>query len=245
MVIEPDPTGAGPGAPELILYARVWPRVKAILVDWAVIVGAFVVAALVGTHVQGAGAAAFVGWVAVWAFYDPIMVSLTGGTLGHHALNLRVVSDRTGGRPSFPAAFLRNVAKTALRRGLAARDGRLVAQQGAARLGRAARRCRRAIPARRARATSRGCGCSTAGPASRCALAARSRPSASASSGADGAQLGVVDIGDALRRATAAGLDLIEINRNAEPPALQDHGPPQARGGHRREGAREEPPGPP
>ena len=220
MAIEPDPTGAGPHAPELVLYARVWPRVKAILVDWAVIVGAFVVAALVGTHVQGAGAAAFVAWVAVWALYDPIMVSLTGGTLGHHALNLRVVSDRTGGRPSFPAAFLRNLAKTffgavsLLAMAVSSRSKALhdwVAGTPVQARDPGAARSRDFSKVRLldggTRFTLRVGG---AIPAEHVRLV-----------GADGAQLGVVDIGDALRRATAAGLDLIEINRNAVPPVCK------------------------
>ncbi len=38
---------------------------------------------------------------------------------------------------------------------------------------------------------------------------------------ADGEQVGVVDIGEALRRAEEAGLDLVEISPNAEPPVCK------------------------
>jgi uncharacterized RDD family membrane protein YckC len=215
----PSPESAA-GAADVVLYARVWPRVKAILVDWAIVVAAFLVAALVGTQVHGAGAAAFVAWVAVWALYDPLMVSLTGGTVGHHVLNLRVVSDRTGGRPTFAAAFLRNVAKTFLgavsllamaasTRSKALHDwvaGTTVqASDPGAALSRDFTKVR--LLDGQTRFTLRVGG---AIPAERVRLI-----------GADGAQLGVVDIGDALRRATAAGLDLIEINRNAAPPVCK------------------------
>jgi uncharacterized RDD family membrane protein YckC len=214
------PASPAPGAPEVVLYARVWPRVKAILVDWFILVAAFLVAALVGAHVEGAGAAAFVTWLAIWFLYDPLLVSLTGGTVGHHLLNLRVVADGTGGRPSLPAAFVRNVAKTFFgvvsllamaassrskslhdwiaRTTVQARDagGALSRDFNKVRLlegnTRFVLRVGGAIPADRVRLI-----------------------------GADGAQLGVVEIGEALRMATAAGLDLVEVNRAAEPPVCK------------------------
>src|SRR5262245_18246076 len=94
-----------------LLYARIWPRMKAILVDGFVLAAAFLVAALVGANLPGSGGVAFVVWFAFWVLYDPVMVSRTGGTIGHHVQNLRVVSDRTGGPPSLLAAFIRNVVK--------------------------------------------------------------------------------------------------------------------------------------
>ena len=101
-------------APDFCLYARVWPRTKAILIDGFVLMGVFLVAALVGANVNGSGATALLLWVAFWILYDPLMVSRTGGTVGHHLQNLRVVSDRTGHHPSLLIAFLRNVVKGVL-----------------------------------------------------------------------------------------------------------------------------------
>jgi len=106
-----NPTHESPQDPGYILYARIWPRMKAILIDGFVLMGVFVVAALVGTNLAGSGAVAFLVWVAFWVFYDPLMVSRTGGTIGHHLQNLRVVSDRTGQPPSLLVAFIRNVVK--------------------------------------------------------------------------------------------------------------------------------------
>ncbi len=102
------------GSGDYVLYARIWPRVKALLIDGFILSGLFVAAAMVGANVAGAGAAAFLVFVAIWALYDPLMVSFTGGTVGHHLQNLRVVSDRTGGQPSLPSAFARNIVKTIL-----------------------------------------------------------------------------------------------------------------------------------
>jgi uncharacterized RDD family membrane protein YckC len=108
--MEKSTDSASPG-PDYVLYARVWPRMKAILIDGVVLMGAFLVAALVGANLAGSGAVAFVVWVAFWVLYDPLMVSRTGGTIGHHVQNLRVVSDRTGRNPSLLVAFMRNLVK--------------------------------------------------------------------------------------------------------------------------------------
>lgn len=96
---------------DYILYARVWPRMKALLIDGFILMGAFLVAALVGANLAGSGAVAFLVWFAFWVLYDPLMVARTGGTIGHHVQNLRVVSDRTGRAPSLLAAFVRNLVK--------------------------------------------------------------------------------------------------------------------------------------
>ena len=100
--------------PDYVLYAKIWPRMKAILIDGFIVMGAFLAAALVGANLAGSGAVAFVVWVAFWILYDPLMVSRTGGTIGHHVQNLRVVSDRTGRNPSLVVAFVRNVVKGVL-----------------------------------------------------------------------------------------------------------------------------------
>ena len=45
--------------------------------------------------------------------YEPVLVSFTGGTVGHHLTNLRVVDDR-GGNVSFLKACARMVVKDLL-----------------------------------------------------------------------------------------------------------------------------------
>jgi hypothetical protein len=46
--------------------------------------------------------------------YEPVLVSFTGGTLGHYSTNLRVVDDRSGGNVSFLKACARLVIKAVL-----------------------------------------------------------------------------------------------------------------------------------
>jgi uncharacterized RDD family membrane protein YckC len=204
----------------VIHYARLWPRAKAILIDGFILAVAFLVAALVGSRLAGAGPVAFVAWVGLWALYDPIMVWLTGGTVGHHLQNLRVVSDRTGGPPSLPAAIVRNVAKAALgavsllamaasSRGKALHDwiaGTTVqARDPAAARSRDFTRVRPPFDTLRFQPRIGG-----AIPADHVRLI-----------GVDGAALGIVAIGEALRLAAGAGLDLIEVKRNASPPVCR------------------------
>jgi uncharacterized RDD family membrane protein YckC len=219
--MEKEAEAAGPraprAAPEVVHYARVWPRVKAILIDGFILAAAFLVAALLGSRLAGAGPVAFVVWVAVWALYDPLLVSLTGGTVGHHLLNLRVVSDRTGGNPSLPKAFVRNVAKgvlgavSLLAMALSSRSKALhdwiagttvQARDPSLALSRDFTKVRWPFDATRLVVRIGG-----AIPADRVRLI-----------GADGAQLGIVEIAEALRLAAAAGLDLVEVNRGVAPP---------------------------
>jgi uncharacterized RDD family membrane protein YckC len=96
---------------DYVLYSRIWPRMKAILIDGLILAGAFFLAAFVGANVAGSGPTAFVLWALFWVLYDPLLVSRTGGTVGHHVMNLRVVSDSTGRNPSFLRAFFRNIVK--------------------------------------------------------------------------------------------------------------------------------------
>jgi uncharacterized RDD family membrane protein YckC len=96
---------------DYVLYARVGIRVKAFLIDYFIVIGALLLLAVVGANVTGTGAAAFGLWVAILLLYDPLTVWWTSGTLGHHLMNLRVVSDRTGRSPSLLAALVRHVVK--------------------------------------------------------------------------------------------------------------------------------------
>jgi uncharacterized RDD family membrane protein YckC len=51
--------------------------------------------------------------VVTWLFYEPLLVPLTGGTIGHYLCNMRVVDDR-GGSVSFIEAFARMIIKSLL-----------------------------------------------------------------------------------------------------------------------------------
>jgi hypothetical protein len=43
---------------------------------------------------------------ATWLLYEPVLVSMTGGTVGHYVYNMRVVDDRSAGNISFGKAVV-------------------------------------------------------------------------------------------------------------------------------------------
>jgi uncharacterized RDD family membrane protein YckC len=93
-----------------VAYARFGRRVRALLLDAIVVAGASIailVLSEAAREVPGSGRVAvgllFVGLL----LYEPLLVSALGGTVGHRAVNLRVVADGTRGNPSFARAFAR------------------------------------------------------------------------------------------------------------------------------------------
>lgn len=94
-------------------YARFSRRLRGMLLDWIialiVIFGTVLVASTVGSD----NFSRTLGFLALIALllYEPVLVSLTGGTLGHFFSNLRVVDDGNGGNVSFAKACARVVIK--------------------------------------------------------------------------------------------------------------------------------------
>src|SRR5690348_1251656 len=95
-------------------YARLSSRAKAILIDLAItsiVLVALVIAASATEDVPGSGRVFLIlifGWLLL---YEPLQVWLFGSTIGHRRVNLRVVSDKTGGSPSFLTSFARFLIK--------------------------------------------------------------------------------------------------------------------------------------
>lgn len=92
------------------LYARFTRRFRALAIDSAVygvslILLIVVLEAVRG--VRGGAGAAFLMWLGFLCLYEPVLVWQRGATLGHMAVNIRVVDLRSGGNPSFLRAFAR------------------------------------------------------------------------------------------------------------------------------------------
>jgi hypothetical protein len=79
-------------------YARFTRRLRGIMIDWVagmiLLFGALLVASSIGSDHFARTLGILV--VLVLVLYEPILVSLTGGTLGHYFTNLRVVDERSG-----------------------------------------------------------------------------------------------------------------------------------------------------
>ena len=96
-------------------YARFSRRLRAMVLDWAIALAVLFGAVGLAVQIESDSASRAIGIfvIIVLVLYEPILISLTGGTLGHHFTNLRVVDDR-GGNVSFLKACARFVIKSVL-----------------------------------------------------------------------------------------------------------------------------------
>jgi uncharacterized RDD family membrane protein YckC len=96
-------------------YARFTRRVQGVLIDAMIFM--FILAGALALAVSFASdsIARILGFTcaATWLFYEPLLVSMTGGTIGHYLCNLRVVDDR-GGNVGFVKAVARVAIKSLL-----------------------------------------------------------------------------------------------------------------------------------
>ena len=94
-------------------YARFSRRLRGIVIDWILVVtvifGALFVAISAGS--DGFSRALGILVVIVLLLYEPVLVSLTGSTLGHYFANLRVVDECHRGNVSFGKALARTLLK--------------------------------------------------------------------------------------------------------------------------------------
>jgi hypothetical protein len=97
-------------------YARFSRRLKGLAIDWIVFLLLLATALFLATAMQSNSIGRYIGFSAIVIFllYEPVLVSLTGGTIGHYVSNLRVVDDRTKGNVGFLKAFARFAIKTLL-----------------------------------------------------------------------------------------------------------------------------------
>jgi uncharacterized RDD family membrane protein YckC len=98
------------------LYGRFSRRLQAVLIDWIVILLLIFGAVFIAVTLDSQSLARTLGFsvAAGWLLYEPLLVSLTGSTIGHYVRNLRVVDNRTGGNINFFKAVARTVIKAVL-----------------------------------------------------------------------------------------------------------------------------------
>src|SRR5262245_7721333 len=91
------------------LYARAAPRLQAwlrdFLVQMAILATCITVAVLVGTAMATRAIVITCGTILM--LYEPVCITVAGGTLGHLSMNLRIVRERDFGRVGFGRALLR------------------------------------------------------------------------------------------------------------------------------------------
>jgi uncharacterized RDD family membrane protein YckC len=110
----PDLTVSENRAP---MYARFSRRLRAVLLDALVIASIFYIGALVVHSLAVSDGMRPIFWgvvVLCILLYEPLLVAMTGGTLGHRFTNLRVVDNQTNGNVRFPKALARAIIKDLL-----------------------------------------------------------------------------------------------------------------------------------
>lgn len=97
-------------------YGRFLRRLQAAIIDGIVIMLAIFSAVFIAVTLNSESIARTLGFsVAIgWLLYEPLLVALTGSTVGHYLRNLRVVDNRTGGNINFLKAIIRTLLKAAL-----------------------------------------------------------------------------------------------------------------------------------
>ena len=96
-------------------YARFTRRIQGVFIDAIIFMVILAAALLLAVSFASDHVARILGATVVvtWLFYEPLLVSLTGGTIGHYLCNMRVVDDR-GASVSFIEAFARMIIKSLL-----------------------------------------------------------------------------------------------------------------------------------
>ena len=107
---------ASGASPATFAYARFTRRVQGVYIDLIILVLIATAALMIAVAFKSDNVGRVLGFtVAItWLFYEPLLVSLTGSTLGHLYCNIRVVDDRSGGNVSFVKAVVRVIIKTFL-----------------------------------------------------------------------------------------------------------------------------------
>lgn len=102
-------------SPDTHAYARFTRRLQGVFIDAIICMLILAVALMLAVSFASDHIARILGATvaATWLFYEPLLVSLTGGTIGHYLCNMRVVDDH-GGNISFIKAFARMIIKSLL-----------------------------------------------------------------------------------------------------------------------------------
>ena len=97
-------------------YGRFPRRLRAFVIDMIIIVLLLLSTLFVVISTNSDQVGRIVGFtlIAVGLLYEPLLVSLTGSTVGHYLTNLRVVDDQTHGNVGFLKAVVRLLIKTVL-----------------------------------------------------------------------------------------------------------------------------------
>ncbi|MFW5427496.1 MAG: RDD family protein [Methylophagaceae bacterium] len=77
-------------------YPRFLRRLQAVAIDNVILAVLFMSGLLLASYVGITGRDAIILIIAITLLWEPLFITITGGTIGHHLLGLKVVSKKTG-----------------------------------------------------------------------------------------------------------------------------------------------------
>ncbi len=95
-------------------YPRFLRRLQAVLIDNIILTVLFMSTLLVAAYFGITGRYAIIITGFLIFLWEPLLVSMTGGTIGHHLIGLRVVNSETGNNINLFASIIRFVTKMLL-----------------------------------------------------------------------------------------------------------------------------------
>ncbi len=93
-------------------YPRFLRRLQAIMIDGIILTVLLISVLIVASHFSITGRDAVLLTAVIVLLWEPLLVSVTGGTIGHHLIGLKVVSSATGKKLNLLASILRFIVKT-------------------------------------------------------------------------------------------------------------------------------------
>jgi uncharacterized RDD family membrane protein YckC len=97
-------------------YGRFSRRIRAFVIDWIIVMLLLVTVLWVAISTDSDRIGRILGFafLGIWLLYEPLLVSITGSTIGHYGTNLRVVDSWSQGNVSFAKAVARTIIKSVL-----------------------------------------------------------------------------------------------------------------------------------
>ncbi len=95
-------------------YPRFLRRLQATLIDGIIAAILFMGSLIIVSHFGITGGDSLIIAIGIILLWEPFFVSVTGGSVGHHLIGIKVVSNTTGKNINFFAAFVRFIVKIVL-----------------------------------------------------------------------------------------------------------------------------------
>lgn len=95
-------------------YPRLYRRIQAFIIDWSIFIVMFFAAAMILADYEIHGGIKLIVFAIILIILEPGLVSITGGSIGHHLRGLRIQDQRHGKNINIYRAIIRWIVKNLL-----------------------------------------------------------------------------------------------------------------------------------